>query len=225
IPVYDLQTIAVIHRLPKDAVCIDIGVNEGQLFNSMFKQCPEGTLYGFEPIPHLYKYLSSKYNADRVHLHQMVLSDTEEDTSFFYFPKRTGVSGLSKRGEMFTELQSVELHYRTTPLDKVLELSRIDLIKIDVEGAELRVLRGARENIMRCKPIIVFECGYGGIDYYKGTPEDVFEFFDGVGYGISLLKYQLAGLPPLDRHSFIHLFKHGYEYQYIAYPAPVAEPA
>lgn len=220
IPVYDLQTISVIRRLPKDAVCIDIGVNEGQLFNSMVKYCPQGTLYGFEPIPHLYKYLKTRYASARIHLFPMVLSDIEEEVCFYYFPRRTGVSGLSRRWALFSEIRAEELSLKTTSLDKVLDLSRIDLIKIDVEGAELRVLKGAKRNILRCKPLIVFECGYGGIDYFKGTPEQVFSFFEEIGYGISLLKYHLSDLLPLDRHSFVYLFKHRYEYQFIAYPFP-----
>jgi FkbM family methyltransferase len=220
ISVYDLQAISVIRRLPKDAVCVDIGVNEGQLFNSMYRHCTSGTLYGFEPIPDLYNYLNKKYNSQRVHLKKMVLSDKEEAVQFYYFPRRTGVSGLARRSPLFKQLEAQELNYTAALLDDVLkDVPRIDLIKIDVEGAELKVFKGARETINRCRPVIIFECGYGGLEYFKGTPEEVFDFFEGIGYALSIQKPYLENHPPLDRHTFLHVFKNGYESQYIGHPA------
>lgn len=219
ISVYDLQAISLIRRLPKDAVCVDIGVNEGQLFNSMFRHCRDGQLYGFEPIPDLYNYLSRKYASNRVHLNKMVLSDVEEEVRFFYFPQRTGVSGLARRSQLFKQLEAQELVYHAALLDQVMAgVPRIDLIKIDVEGAELKVFRGARETIRRCQPVIIFECGYGGLEYFKGTPEEVFDFFNDLNYALSIQKPYLENHPPLDRHTFLHVFKNGYESQYIAHP-------
>lgn len=218
ISVYDLQAITLIRRLPKDAVCVDIGVNEGQLFNSMYRHCSEGVLYGFEPIPDLFQYLSRKYNSPRVHLKQMVLSDNEEPVSFYYFPRRTGVSGLARRSPLFKQLEAQELHYTAALLDNVLaDVPRIDFLKMDVEGAELKVFRGARETIRRCRPVIVFECGYGGLEYFKGTPEEVYDFFDELGYALTTQKAYLDNHPPLDRHTFLHIFKNGYESQYVAF--------
>ncbi len=219
ISIYDLQAISVIRRMPKDAVCVDIGVNEGQLFDAMYKHCSDGMVYGFEPIPQLYQYLSSKYQSKRVHLQKMVLSDKEEDVSFFYFPGKTGMSGMEQRSSLLKGIPSQELHYKAQLLDTVLAgVNRIDLVKIDVEGAELKVLKGARETIARCRPVVIFECGYGGLEFFKGTPEEVFDFFDGLGYGICTQKVYLWNQIPLDRHSFLHVFKNGYEPQYIAMP-------
>lgn len=219
LPVYDLQTIELIRRLPADAVCVDIGVNEGQLFHAMTRHCTKGTIHGFEPIPHLNRYLARRYASGRVSIYPYVLSDTIETASFYYFPGRTGVSGLSRRWNVLRKLEARELKVQTNSLDALLELQKLDLIKIDVEGAELKVLKGARANIMRCRPVIVFECGYGGLDYFKGTPEEVYAFFEETGYVISLLRYYLDGLLPLDKHTFLYMYKHRYEFQFVAYSA------
>ncbi len=61
LPLYNCEVIAVINRLPANAVCVDIGVNETQLFTYMCKHCQQGTVIGFEPIPRLYWFLTKKF--------------------------------------------------------------------------------------------------------------------------------------------------------------------
>jgi FkbM family methyltransferase len=71
-----------------------------------------------------------------------------------------------------------EEEVRARPLDDVIEelgLRRVDWVKIDVEGAELHVLRGFKNGILRFKPKIV-------IEVKKFNREDVLRFFEEVGY-------------------------------------------
>jgi hypothetical protein len=64
-------------------------------------------------------------------------------------------------------------------------LFRIDLIKIDVEGSEPLVLRGAREIIRRYKPIIVAECQYLALHRFGFTQEDITKYLEGYRIEIS----------------------------------------
>jgi len=217
-PVYDLEVISIIKTLPNDAVCIDVGVNEGQLFSFMVNHCFEGKVYGFEPIPSLYTFLVNSFSRKTVQLYPYILSDKEETTTFYHFPSRTGVSGMSRRDSLLPELKVEEIRSSTHVLDHLLNLPRVDLIKIDVEGAELKVLQGSKQHIIRCKPIVVFECQNNGLDYFNTTAELVFDFFWELGYEISLTKYYLQDLPPLDRDTLLNLVKYRFEYQFVAFP-------
>jgi FkbM family methyltransferase len=73
-------------------------------------------------------------------------------------------------------LRSVEVP--VTSLD-ALEIDRVRVIKIDVEGHELAVLAGARQTIARCKPVCIVECEER---HNAGGIASAFSFFDQLGY-------------------------------------------
>ena len=54
----------------------------------------------------------------------------------------------------------------------------IDFIKIDVEGAEFLVLSGAKNILLKSKPVVVFEYGLGASDFYGTDPEMMFGYFN-----------------------------------------------
>jgi FkbM family methyltransferase len=66
-----------------------------------------------------------------------------------------------------------------TPMQTIdsLGLERLDFLKLDVEGMELEVLRGARATLERCKPIVMAEV-------IKSDPAALTAFFEGLGYGV-----------------------------------------
>jgi hypothetical protein len=88
---------------------------------------------------------------------------------------------------------------RTERLDDVLaDGPPPALIKIDVEGAELGVLKGAVETLQRHRPHVLFEHGAGGADLYGTTPVEVFDLLDAVELRI----FDLDGSGPYSRGRF-----------------------
>ena len=84
-----------------------------------------------------------------------------------------GFSGL-KRREMAAGEEVREITVETARLDDVLpDGFAPSLLKIDVEGAELLVLRGAAEAVARHRPMVIFEHGVGGFERYGDTPGDL----------------------------------------------------
>src|SRR6476661_10050908 len=217
IPVYDLQTIDIIKKLPADGVCIDIGANEGQLLHYMLKQCRKGKVMAIESIPILAAALQRKYRKRNVVFREMALSDENGERTFFYNYKRKALSGLHPRH--LNRQYCREIKVKVSQLDEVFRDDRLDFIKIDVEGAEYNILKGGLETLARHKPIIVFESGLGGLEFYRHTPQDLYQLLRSVNYHMSTLQNYLNNRPPFSREEFIQNFSKGYDYQYVAYQA------
>jgi hypothetical protein len=96
---------------------------------------------------------------------------------------------------------------------------RVSMIKIDVEGAELLVFRGAKETIARNKPVIVFEHGLGGADSYGHSPEQVFDLLAACGLKCSTMARWLSGTASLTRDQFCNHFYTGRDFYFMAYPS------
>lgn len=88
------------------------------------------------------------------------------------------------------------------------------LIKIDVEGAELGVLRGARATLAAHHPLVAFEHGLGSADHYGTGPDDVHDLLTGLGYRI----FDLQGSGPYDRTAFARAFHTASRVNFLARP-------
>jgi hypothetical protein len=79
------------------------------------------------------------------------------------------------------------------PLDDILlppPAAGIDLIKLDVEGADLHALRGMAGVLRECRPVLVVE-DHSMYDYY--SHDELINCLAGLGYGSERIKVDLAG--------------------------------
>jgi hypothetical protein len=128
-------------------------------------------------------------------------------------------SGLQKRNYDRADEQDTLITVQTERLDDVLpENFRVDFIKIDVEGGELLVMKGATGIMKKYRPVIIFEHGLGASDIYGSTPEQVFDLLQECGLSVSLLDRFLQGKSPLDRTAFSGQYHNRENYYFIAYP-------
>lgn len=72
---------------------------------------------------------------------------------------------------------------QVAPLDQW-KLPRLAFAKIDAEGLELRILRGAEETINRCRPVMFIEINRGALGRHDATPEQVRDWLTSHGYRI-----------------------------------------
>jgi FkbM family methyltransferase len=152
---YEPETAALIDRLlPSDGVFFDAGANWGHF--SLFaasRRDFRGDIHSFEPMPSTFRDLQESILETRlegvIHAHNLALSDAGGESRMVIPDGRhSGLATISKDGS--------GVPMQRAPLDS-LPLPKPDVIKIDVEGHEAAMLRGAAETIEKSRPMIIFE--------------------------------------------------------------------
>ena len=214
---YDIDTRKIIQKtLLNDSNAIDIGCHEGEILDYFLRYAPSGQHYAFEPLPHLYTNLKSKYTK-RAHIYPHALSDTEGTTTFQYVKSNPAYSGIKKRKYDRPSEEVVEITVDQTKLDEMIpDDIRIDLIKIDVEGGEYLVLSGSSRILKKDKPLLIFEHGKGGADHYGVTPDMVFDLLEKYSYSIYNLNSFLNDKKVIDRAEFIRQYDQEEHYYFVA---------
>lgn len=145
--------------LSSDAVILDIGANIGAtaVASSLIGA---KVIYAFEPNPEAFLYLEKNIaanNAASVEPHNLAVGAKEGKLSFFA-DQNSSSAGHLVTGDTLGRHSMSEV--KVTTIDKFSKnsnISRIDFIKIDVEGFEIDVLAGAKETISELKPSALVE--------------------------------------------------------------------
>lgn len=215
---YDRLTKKVIKTVCLPASnCIDVGCHKGEILDLMLAAAPNGRHWGFEPIPVLYEALKFKYKGTNCQISPIALSSSAGEAQFNYVTSNPSYSGLLRRKYDRPNEEDTSITVQTARLDDVLPKDhKVDLIKIDVEGAEMLVLQGAQETIARSRPVIIFEHGIGASDVYGTGPEEVFSFFKSLNFGIYLLEEYLRKGTPFTKEQFVSQYRDRKNFYFIA---------
>lgn len=148
--------------LQKNAVILDIGANVGSFLYQLEDKLNHENIYAFEPNKKLYYRLKRLFPAMRIL--PLALSD-ENTTAEFKVPVINGKM-ITSRGTLNTAFKEKDEEKSHTEKVKVIKLddwaaiehfNRLDFIKIDVEGSEIKTLSGAREIIKQFLPTLMVE--------------------------------------------------------------------
>jgi FkbM family methyltransferase len=175
------------HIRPGEVVC-DIGANKGSFVYWLSRWCGQGRVIAFEPQPELARGLAGVCQAiglGNVRVEAKAVYSHAGDRDLF-LPKRhqpgASLHQAALQGESFTTL-SVPLVALDDYFD---EDDRIALLKIDVEGAEFGVFKGAERILRRHAPLLVFECENRHLA--PGNVRDVFSYLASLGYEGSFIR-------------------------------------
>ena len=216
---YDRQTRAIIERaLAPTSNCLDVGCHRGEVLDWMLARAPLGEHVGFEPIPALAQALELKYAAEpAVRISRLALSDEAGAADFNYVTSNPSYSGLRRRSYDRPGERDERITVERARLDDAVPAGTpIALVKIDVEGGELAVLRGARRLLAEQRPVVVFEFGLGAADHYGATPGEVYAVLAEAGLDVRTLDGHLKRTAPLTRTEFGRLYRDRAEYYFAA---------
>lgn len=151
---WDMHAHRIIDKyLKENAIILDIGANIGShtLYWAIERKAKK--IYSFEPFDMIYEILNTNikinYLQDKVTIYNFGLYDEECKAEIDRFSKNN-IGGTN-----FIKNNNGRFQLKT--LDSLNIKEHIDLIKIDVEGAEIETLRGGLKTIEKNKPIIVIE--------------------------------------------------------------------
>lgn len=190
--------------VPHGAICFDIGANVGAVTFMIARQAGlSGKVYALEPSPVIHLRLTRNLGLNPqwrevIRPVQLGLSDQPGKLFWTMDYQYLGNGVLGPTGEVEVEVSTLD------QLVDQLKPAKIDFVKIDVEGMELNVVRGALSTLQRFRPVILFETvGY----LYRAELNKEFEELLQL---LAQLDYQLwgisrkAGILPFDRSQLCH---------------------
>ncbi len=191
--VFDLLLTETVWRLSgPEGIHLDIGANIGYTAGIMASRCKTGSVICFEPSPKLHSWLAGNIASMAatmpnisLEIKKFGLSDCAGSAVLTFDPMERNIGKGSIVEAESHSGNTVEIRLRR--LDDVLsDIEKVQLAKIDVEGHELKVLRGA-DSILSEKRIvhIVFES-------HEPFPNPLTDFLNEKGYRIFGMRRTLA---------------------------------
>jgi FkbM family methyltransferase len=198
----------------RDAVCVDVGANYAYVTHRLATLAPEGKVYAYEPIPFAYQASSrivSHFALDNVELFPLAVGNENKPVTFRIpidkaGPASVGLSHIATRNndlpgreryyqferEKLVDCQLVRLDDHLLP-----RLTKLDFVKVDVEGAELFCLQGMEAMLRKFEPVLYVEIypfysrGFGIAD------QQIVDFLKSHGYRFFYYQKSTKRLVPL----------------------------
>jgi len=179
-------------HLPVDGVVLDVGANVGIMTLNFARACPSGHVYAFEPTCFALEKLKRNISlnpelADNILVTQAFVTapGCTENTLRAYSSWRVdkspdkadhpvhGGTPMDTEGAISISLDDFV---------KKKQIDRVDLLKIDTDGYELDVLKGATEVLQAYRPSIIFEIGQYLIQERGQSFQDFYDLLKPLGY-------------------------------------------
>jgi FkbM family methyltransferase len=170
----------------KESVFADVGANIGLHTFFLKNRYPDLPIIAFDPSPSSWKYLefSLRYNGTPgVRVEKFALSNIAGVLKFYNWGEESSADSLQDTHRVKGQ-HPIVIEVQGMKLDDFPESSKISVIKLDCEGAESLILRGARNTIRNNMPFIILEFYHKNFDAFQVTPEDIFILLDDLEYNI-----------------------------------------
>ena len=184
--------VRVLLRDPAGAQFIDVGANVGQSIEAIRIEFTEPRIISFEPGPETFRRLKTLHGQTAgVQLEQAALGD-RDGTIPFHLTARTDSHDTSVSDSILASTEYATGEVIDVPIWTLDDycarraITKIDMLKIDAEGYDLHVLRGAGR-MLREQRVTCFSVEVLGSSLYEGQPEflDFLAFAKSVGYRLN----------------------------------------
>ena len=187
---YEAQELEILLDAARKAqIVFDVGANVGWYTLNIARSIARrgGHVYAFEPIPRTFAMLQQNVRLNALQscttLNQLGLGERAE-TLEFYIPQTTGSVAASVR-PLFEDQPNERVRAKIVRLDDFIAergIKRLDLLKCDIEGGELFMLRGAMDSIRKFRPTIFLELLRKWSKVHGYHPNDVIALLSAAGY-------------------------------------------
>lgn len=168
------------HLIQVNSTVLDIGANYGHYAIDMSRICKKGHVFAFEPVPFTYKVLEkivSHFGCTNITLNHAAVSDklgTIEMTVplLDFGAPNTGVAYVGGQ----TEAAGKSVKVKTIAIDDLLLPTKVDFIKIDIEGHEPQAFKGMKSLLLKDRPVILIEFSHPCLNRANSQPSDFAAF-------------------------------------------------
>lgn len=184
---------------------VDVGAHIGSVLGAAVRLDASIKVIGIEAIPQKVNALRRRFPS--VTFHECAAGEEDGQATFFIDMKHSGYSSLGRRPNAAgSRIQEIRVAVKR--LDELVVATDVDLVKIDVEGAELGVLRGGTNLVSACRPTIMFESAPQVPNSLPYSKEDLWRWFVDRDYEILVPNRVAHEGPGLSQSSFLesHLY-------------------
>lgn len=173
-----LATLLIARICQSDKTFVDVGAHIGSVISKVLQHDKGIKIIAIEAVPKKAADLRRKFrNAEVV---ECAVGNAEGEVSFFVNKAKSGYSSLIRPADADETIQEITVPIKK--LDDILPSDGVDAIKIDVEGAELDVIRGSEKILSGSRPTVMFESSPINDDNLERTKEALWQQFSKHGY-------------------------------------------
>lgn len=188
----------ILPHIRKGSVIIDVGAYIGDTTEGLRSK---GVVHAFEPNPESFECLKYNMNGKDVVCRNIALSDHVHGYSVSIPNENIGMATIKK------ESQKHSCEGITTTIDNYCDDYGIipNVIKIDAEGYEVKILVGGFETIANNKPLLILEVNESALIAHGTSREELFDYLDSIGY----IYQDIYGEPLENLHTQFDIICHG----------------
>jgi FkbM family methyltransferase len=171
----------IIHNFfdKKNLVIFDVGANNGNSIKRFKKNFPTSTIYSFEPTRFLYDELKKKFTSNSIKIFNKALGNLNGQKKFYqygyhevnsFYPMIENSKYKFQRTKKDENNDEIKKNVEVVKLDDFSQennITEIDILKIDTQGAEVEILAGAIEKLSTNKISII------ELEYIVGIAHDI----------------------------------------------------